>query len=158
MLNKIISGGQTGADQAGWRAAKAFAIQTGGWMAHGFLTENGPCPAFSESFGAMESQAYSEPSQPASNVQDSDATIWFGLTTTPGAYATVDACLRLGKPCMPLDPDASFDPSHVAAWITENQIQTLNVAGSGESEEPGIGDRVERFLSLVLQQLGHRRA
>jgi hypothetical protein len=34
----------------------------------------------------------------------------------------------------------------------------LNVAGNRESDEPGIGDRVERFLGQVLQQLGHELA
>ena len=36
MLEKIISGGQTGADQAAWRAAKAFGVPTGGWMPKDF--------------------------------------------------------------------------------------------------------------------------
>jgi hypothetical protein len=29
MLDRVISGGQTGADQAGWRAAKQCGISTG---------------------------------------------------------------------------------------------------------------------------------
>ena len=32
MIDLVISGGQTGVDQAGWRAAKACGIRTGGWM------------------------------------------------------------------------------------------------------------------------------
>jgi RNA polymerase sigma factor (sigma-70 family) len=38
MVRKVISGGQTGADQAGLFAAEAFGIETGGWMPKGFLT------------------------------------------------------------------------------------------------------------------------
>jgi hypothetical protein len=53
MLDKTISGGQTGADQAAWRAAKAHAIATGGWMPKGFLTEDGPRPEFAELYGAL---------------------------------------------------------------------------------------------------------
>jgi hypothetical protein len=158
MLNKIQSGGQTGADQGGWRAAQAFGISTGGWVPMSFATENGPRPEFVERFGAAVLQADSGRDHQESNVQDSDATLWFGETTSSRAYATVGACLRSGKPCMPIDPGASFDPSHVATWIEDNNIKTLNVAGSGESDEPGIGDRVESFLCQVLQQLGHQRA
>jgi hypothetical protein len=158
MLNKILSGGQTGSDQGGWRAAQAFGVQTGGWMPRGFLTENGPRPDFAERFGAGELQADSGPTEPESNVQDSDATLWFGETTTSVAHTTVATCLRLGKPCLPVSPAALFEPSQVAAWIEENKIKTLNVAGSGESEEPGIGDWVESFLRQVLQQLGHQRS
>ena len=36
MLEKIVSGGQTGADQGGWRAAVACGLATGGWMPEGF--------------------------------------------------------------------------------------------------------------------------
>ncbi len=42
MLKKFISGGQTGADLAGWQAAKAHGIPTGGAVPRGFLTEDAP--------------------------------------------------------------------------------------------------------------------
>ena len=32
MIELVISGGQTGADQAGWRSAKKAGIATGGYM------------------------------------------------------------------------------------------------------------------------------
>jgi hypothetical protein len=158
MLEKIISGGQTGADQAAWRAARAYGVPAGGWMPRGFLTEDGPRPEFAESYGAAEMPTDSAAARTEQNVHDSDATLWFGETTTSGAQATVGACQRFGKPCLPIDPGASFEPSHVATWILENQVRTLNVAGNREGDESGIGDRVEQFLGQVLQQLGHERA
>jgi hypothetical protein len=54
-------------------------------------------------------------------------------------------------------PGVSFEPAHVAAWITGNPIRVLHVTGTRESEEPGIGAQVEQFLSQVLEQLGHER-
>ena len=54
VLDRIISGGQTGADQAGWRAARACGIPTGGAMPKGFLTEDGPRPEFAGLYGARE--------------------------------------------------------------------------------------------------------
>jgi hypothetical protein len=158
MLEKIVSGGQTGADQAAWRAAEAYGVSTGGWMPEGFQTEDGPRPEFAEQYGAAELPMDSGAARTEQNVQDSDATLWFGETTTSGAQETVGACQRLGKPCMPVYPGASFEPSHVATWIAENKVRTLNVAGNREGEESGIGDRVERFLGKVLQQLGHEQA
>ena len=44
MLIKIISGGQTGADQAALDAAIALGIPHGGWIPKGRLTEAGPLP------------------------------------------------------------------------------------------------------------------
>jgi hypothetical protein len=158
MIDKILSGGQTGADQAAWRAASALRILTGGWMPRGFVTEEGPRPEFVERYGAAEIPTYSDPTWTEQNVRASDATLWFGETTTALAQATVGACHRLGKPCLPLYPAASFEPAHVAAWIAENRVRVLNVAGNRETEEPGIGDRVERFLIQVLGQLGHNCA
>jgi hypothetical protein len=99
----------------------------------------------------------SGPARTERNVQESDATLWFGETTTSGAHETIGACRRLGKPCMPVYPAASFEPSHVADWVVANKIAILNVAGNRESDEPGIGARVQRFLGEALEQLGHKR-
>jgi hypothetical protein len=158
MLDKILSGGQAGADQAGWRAARVFGIPTGGWVPAGFLTDEGPRPEFAERFGAVEVPADGPSTGSEPNVRDADATLWFGETTTPEAQETVGACLRLGKPCLPVYPAASFTPAHVATWLAENQVRTLNVAGTGEGEAPGIGAWVEQFLVEVLRQLGHEPA
>jgi hypothetical protein len=156
MLEKIISGGQTGADQAGWRAARAFGLITGGSIPKGFLTEDGPQPALAKDFGAREMPTDHLEARTEQNVRDSDATLWFGETTTSGAHATIAACQRWAKPCLPIYPSAEFQPSHAAAWIADNHVRTLNVAGNRESDEPGIGARVERFLAEVLRELGHK--
>jgi hypothetical protein len=54
MLERIVSGGKTGADPAAWPVARAFGIPTGGWMPREFLTEKGPRPEFAELYGARE--------------------------------------------------------------------------------------------------------
>jgi hypothetical protein len=158
MLEKVISGGETGANQAAWRAAAAFGVPTGGWVPKGFLTGDGSHPEFAQQYGAAELPTDSEAARIEQNVQDADATLWFGVTTTSSAQGTVAACVAIGKPYMPVYPGASFEPTHIAAWVVENRIKTLNVAGNCEHEEPGISERVERFLAEVLEQLGHQRA
>jgi hypothetical protein len=157
MLDKIITGGQTGADQAGWRAAKAFGVSVGGWMPKGFLTEDGPRPEFAEMYGATEMPTDSYAARTQHNARDSDATLWFGETTTSGAQATVEACQRFDKECMPIFAAASFTPAQVARWLAERPIRTLNVAGNRERDEPGIGERVERFMRELLEELEHRK-
>ena len=42
---KIISGGQTGADQAALDAAVKYNIPHGGWIPKGRITESGPLPS-----------------------------------------------------------------------------------------------------------------
>jgi hypothetical protein len=95
------------------------------------------------------------PERTRANVRDSDGTLWFGATDTPGARATIRACLQLGCPCLRVE-DVFTRPSHVATWISENQIEVRNVAGNRvRSKAPGHGDRGERFLAAVLRRLGH---
>lgn len=54
ILDRVISGGQSGVDQAALRAARAAGIPTGGSMPRGFLTEDGPRPDFAELYGLVE--------------------------------------------------------------------------------------------------------
>jgi hypothetical protein len=138
MLKTILSGGQTGAEQAAWRAARAFGVPTG--------------PARPRGVDQMSTDDVK------ANVRDADATLWFGATTGTGARATVAACLALDRPCLPIDPGAAFEPSQIATWIAAHHVRTLFVTGSPESDEPGIGDWVERLLRQVLQQLGREPA
>ena len=154
MLTKVLTGGKAGAEQAAWRAAKGFGLAVGGCMPDGFRTDDAPRPEFADLYGSTELPLNRGTAATEQNIHESDATLWFGDTTTEEAQTTVQACQRIGKPCMLIYPTATFAPAHVAAWIVEGEFNTLNVAGNHEATEPGIGDRVERFLGQVLEQLG----
>jgi hypothetical protein len=158
MIERLLSGGQTGADQAGWRAARACGLATGGWMPRGFLTEGGPRPEFADLYGAraMPTDAYRLRTE--QNVRDSHATLWFGDTGAAGAKATLNACAGMGRPVLRIGLHAHEEvgPSDVAAWLRSNPgITRLNIAGNRESRAPGIGRRVERFLTELFGLLGH---
>ncbi len=45
-VTRIVSGGQTGADQGALMAAKRLGLSTGGWMPQGFTTEAGTRPDY----------------------------------------------------------------------------------------------------------------
>jgi hypothetical protein len=156
MIEKIISGGQTGADPAGWRAARAYGIPTGGSMPLGFLMEDGPRPEFTEQYGAAELATSSDPARTERNVRDSDGTVRFGDPSTPGGRLTPEWCRNAGKTSVTVDPGGPTLPSHVAAWIREHRTRTLHVVGNPDSEAQEIGDRVKRFFGVVLRQLGFR--
>jgi hypothetical protein len=154
VVQLIISGGQTGADQAAWRAAIATGLKTSGWMPKGFLTEDGPRPEFAERYGARETDSPDYRVRTEQNVRDSDATVWFGSIDTPGAKATLTAIKATGRAAKIIKPDDLIRPSAIAHWLARNSsIRRLNVAGNRESIEPGIGERVERFLTQVIGQL-----
>jgi hypothetical protein len=164
MILLVITGGQTGADQAGWRAAKAVGIKTGGWMPKGFQTEDGRHPEFAEMYGAKEHSSVLYPTRTRANVFTSDALVWFGNCYSSGGRCTLQAC-----------HDANIDyyvvhrenyrggdgtPS-LGDWINEwcfcPEVKTLMVAGNRESSAPGIGAWVERYLTEVFRILGEKR-
>jgi Circularly permutated YpsA SLOG family len=157
MITLVISRGQTGADQAGWRAAEACGIPTGGWMPFEFLSEDGTQRWFANIYGAREMPTKSCPARTVKNVQDSDATLWFGSTDSPGAKTTLEACERLHKPVMLVTPSEVILASDVVEWLRRNpQIKRLDIAGNRESKAPGTGERVERFLRVVFKRLNER--
>jgi Circularly permutated YpsA SLOG family len=85
MLTKVLTGGRGGAEQAAWRAAKACGLAVGGWMPEGFPTEDGPRPEFAELYGSLELPIDNGTAPTEHNIQESDATLWFGETTTEEA-------------------------------------------------------------------------
>ena len=71
---KVISGGQTGADQVGLVVARRFGIPTGGSMPQGWKTVTGANPQLAEEFGLREHTGdYAD--RTAANVRDSHGTI-----------------------------------------------------------------------------------
>jgi hypothetical protein len=156
MIERIISGGQTGADQAGLAAAKRQGISTGGYIPKGWLTEAGPRPDLSTAYGLEEADTGAYPDRTERNVLASDGTVVFGDDRSRGSMLTVRLCDRHSKPCLIVPPDS--DPVKAAdrlrAWITEYRVRTLNVAGNRASQAPGIA----AFVTSVLERaLGTKR-
>ena len=74
MIEKIISGGQTGADRAALDFALKFSISHGGWIPKGRIAEDGPLP---EKYQLQEMPTSSYPKRTEQNVIDSDGTVIF---------------------------------------------------------------------------------
>jgi hypothetical protein len=151
-IDKIVSGGQTGVDQAGLDAAMAAGIPTGGWVPRGRRCETGRIP--DRYRGLVESTSDSYPARTRANVADSDGTLLITRRTLGrGSALTRRIAGELGRPCLAVDLDDDPDTGEVTAWITEHGIRTLNVAGSRESSSPGIGDAARTYLADVFELL-----
>lgn len=158
MLEKVISGGQTGVDQAALRAAHACGIETGGWAPAMWQTEDGPAPWLTRYGMLPHSGSYA--ARTTANVADSDATlVLFVGGVTGGTGRTVKEAERLGKPCLIINLGAVHDEHGVRAraeireFLVGNEARTLNVAGPRESKHPGIGAKAEAFLVEVFRAL-----
>jgi hypothetical protein len=150
-LIKIISGGQRGADRAGLDAAKSVGIATGGTAPKGWRVclydgSDGSDPDLA-SLGLVEHQSSDYPPRTKQNVRDSDGTVWFGYSESPGGRLTIGTCKKLGKPCI-LNP--SFED--LREWVAEKEITILNVAGNRSSEDnPDIYTKVYFCIQMAFK-------
>lgn len=147
MISKLISGGQTGADQGGLEAACLLDIPTGGWCPKGWRTEKGECIAL-KAYGLKETTNYDYGPRTVLNVRESDGTVIFGDTHSSGSRLTIDACTANRKPYLP-----NPDHGELGEWIAEHAIKILNVAGNRESKRLGIQVKVRNYLlkELVIE-------
>ncbi len=149
MLEKIVSGGQTGVDRAALDVAMRLGVAHGGWCPRGRLAEDGVIP---EKYRLRETAESSYPVRTERNVLDSDGTlIIYRGRMIGGTELTRRSALQHAKPCMAVDlQDDEIDVARVLRWIVRKQICVLNVAGPRESSSPGIGQAALEFLHRLL--------
>lgn len=155
MLKKIISGGQTGADQAGLFVAKKFGLQTGGTLPCGCRTLDGPRRDLLELYGMVEHKSDSYVPRTIQNVKEADGTIRLAADFgSPGEICTLKAIEKYKKPYFDVDLTDPPNPQEAADWINANQIVTLNVAGNAERTFRGCFFRSQSFLTQLFFTLG----
>lgn len=153
MIEKIVSGGQTGADQAGLDVAIELGIPHGGWVPRGRKTEAGRLP---DRYHVQEVSSISYLQRTLMNVIDSDGTLLISHGRLSGGSAITKAlAAKHRKPCLHIDLDQLGYPEAVAAatnWIDAREIKILNVAGPRASEDPAIYEATKKLLRLVIEQ------
>jgi hypothetical protein len=160
MIEKIVSGGQTGADQAGLDVAIHFGLDYGGYLPRGRRTERGSLPFRYKNMIETDSRDY--PTRTILNITNSDGTVvlTFGSPTGGSAF-TLRKCLEKFKPSLHVSlryitdtvligTDNSRSRDVICKWLTENEINNLNVAGSRLSKFPDIYERVYSILEMVI--------
>lgn len=151
MVRKVISGGQTGADQGGLRAGKRVGKETGGWIPKGCPTEDGPNPELLTLYNLQEHASDKYPPRTFQNAKESDGTLRFAINfATAGERCTLKAIQQYKKPYRDIHPLRYPDPSEIAQWLEDNKIEVLNVAGNREKTWRGLGDFVEDYLVKVF--------
>jgi len=163
MLELVMSGGQTGADQAGLRIAKQFRIPTGGWMPSDWQTEDGSRPEFQQLYGmkCLHTGGYRERTE--ANVRLSDGTIRFAADfNSMGEKCTLNAILDNYKPYMDIDINNPVTTAIVAKWIREKNVKKLNIAGNKQPANRNakafkITEFTEQFLTELFTELGFKK-
>jgi hypothetical protein len=155
VIERIVSGGQTGVDRAALDAALALGLPCGGWCPRGRRAEDGP---IDPRYPLQETPSADYPQRTEWNVRDSDGTLVLTRGRPHGGTAlTIALARRLGRPVLVLDLEQGPDPAEVPEWVEEKEVVVLNVAGPRESLQPGIREEAFAFLEKALKRaIGHR--
>jgi hypothetical protein len=146
----IISGGQTGADQAALDAAIALDIPHGGWLPKGRKTEQGPLPL---RYDLRESGSSRYRDRTEKNVLAADGTLIFSFGPLTGGSALTEAlAIRHDRPFLHVD-FALIEKEQAAAlvehWLRDCRLEIVNVAGPRASNEPRIYQAVYSLLTGI---------
>ena len=151
MIRKIVSGGQTGADQAALDVAIEMGIGHGGWITKGRRTEDGRLP---DKYRLKEIDSIDYEQRTELNVVDSDGTVIFSHGELKGGSAyTLELAKKHNRTCLHINLDELSEYKAVEiikTWIEARGIEILNVAGPRKSEDPLIYENVRNVLKSVL--------
>lgn len=152
MIQKIISGGQTGVDRAALDVSIKLNIPHGGWCPKGRKAEDG---VISAQYNLIETESDDYSERTKANINDSSGTLIvvpsLPLNVNDGTILTIDYVNQVKKPYYILDMMKSHqqEPS-VLMWIKKNNITILNIAGPRESQSPGVYFQAYQFLEEFL--------
>jgi len=153
VLKKVISGGQSGADQAGLYAAKSFGFETGGWAPKGWKTSEGKKQGLLQTVYGLKEHKSGYVKRTWSNVEDSNATIRLAYNfNSPGEKCTLNAIKRYKKPFIDVDLNNPQPAESISKWIKDNNIEVLNIAGNTQpTHGPNIFREVLNYMRVVFE-------
>ncbi|MEE2826334.1 MAG: putative molybdenum carrier protein [Planctomycetota bacterium] len=146
-LAKVISGGQTGVDQAALDVAIEKGLLHGGWCPRGRRCEAGTIP---QKYRLSPTESVEYDVRTERNVIASDGTLVLHWGPLSGGTAWTVECLeKHGKPFFLVDLQRSDDRAKfelVRHWLRQQRIAVLNVAGPRASCHSDIGRLAGDFL------------
>ena len=137
MLNKIISGGQTGVDRAALDAALAASFPCGGWCPEDRRAEDG---ILSERYPLTPLPGGGYAERTRKNLMEAEGTvvIYFG-DLEGGTELTAYLCMKNSRPYKLIDGDevpVERAIQLLAQFVRERKLAVLNVAGPRASSRP----------------------
>lgn len=151
LLQRVISGGQTGVDRGALDAAIELGIPHGGKCPRGRLAEDEIIPSRYE-LVEMESRKYSTRTE--QNVVDADGTlILFYGQLSGGTEFTRRMAIKHQKPYFLYDFTAPPRLEDIRRWLEEESVEVLNCAGPRESSCQGIGELARQLCAELFRTI-----
>ncbi|GEM_PF-936024 len=151
MIEKLVSGGLSGAELTAMDFAAAQGIPHGGWCPRARAGEDGYAQ---KKYNLKETPSSGYLQRTEWNVRGSDGTVIFSIgDELTGASSRVKEFTQAyGKPCLHIkrDQPPATQAQHLLAFLHQHHIQTLNVAGNSASKEPHIGEFVKEVLDRAF--------
>lgn len=145
--DKIVSGGQTGADLGGLVGACRCGIETGGICPRAYKTEVGEKPEELKKYGLIPHPSPNYKDRTLANIQNSDATIIFSPNAqSSGTKLTIGYCQRENKPFILVQDVKSGVTQEVIDFLDNHKPKILNIAGNRESVSPGLTKSVAAYV------------
>lgn len=130
MITLIVSGGQTGADQAALAVGQKLGIVIGGYAPAGYLTKDGPQPDLLKSYNLIEHEGgYKQ--RTYRNVEITEGTLRCCVDFfSPGEICTLNAIKRYNKPYFDVYLPNPASHQDLLIWMLRHHIRKINVAGN----------------------------
>ncbi len=149
MIERIVSGGQTGVDRAALDVAFEFSVPCGGWCPSGRKAEDG---VIDQKYPLQQTPSSNYAQRTQWNVRDSDGTLILTVGRLSGGTALTKLFAeRYKQPYVVVDLDNEASVGRVVAWLSTNTIKALNVAGPRQSLKTEIHEKASAFLRQLLE-------
>lgn len=148
---KVISGGQTGADEGGLHGAREVGLPTGGMTPKDYRTEKGSNYKLRDLYNLEEHSSFSYKPRTKSNVLDASVTIIFGNKESPGSKLTTKYANQNCKPVFYVSDFSNEEMNFIIEKLKVMQENIIiNVAGNRESTNPGIFKETSGFIQELI--------
>lgn len=152
IVEKITSGGQTGADRAALDFALENEMEIGGYVPKNRRAEDGRISEIYPNLCETETEDYMERTR--LNVINSDATLILSHgKLTGGTLLTREFAGKFEKPFLHIDFSDSNSEQAVEKtinWLDSINCENLNVAGPRASEDAEIYGKTKQFLAALF--------
>jgi len=149
LIQRIISGGQTGVDRAALDIALELGMECGGWCPKGRRAEDG---VIARRYPLEETPKRDYIRRTEWNVRDADGTLVLCHGRPSGGTAkTLVFAKTLSRPWLVVDLAGQPDIQPARAWLAHYRVSVLNIAGPRESQSPGIYGKASAILRRLLQ-------